>query len=77
MADFFDAKNALEVIRAKKKMKRRWRLRKSRLDPVRGEVLALDRDGASLSEIKAWLDERKIVVERTTVWHFLKKNRAL
>lgn len=65
----------LQKIREKRKLKRRRRLRRSILDRFRGEILVLDRNGATLSEIQEWLKNRCIYVDRTTIWHFLRKIR--
>lgn len=66
----------LQKIREKRRLRRRRRLRRSVLDPFRGELIVLDRNDATLSEMQEWLKDRGVFVDRTTIWHFLRKNRV-
>ena len=65
----------LQEIRARKKVARRVRkTRKSKLDIHAFEIRTLHENGASLSEIQAWLRaNRRLKIDPSTISRWLKK----
>lgn len=72
----FNPEKILENIRAQKQFKRRTKYyHASKLDPVGHELLKLYEYGASITELKAWLDQStKIKADRTTIYRWIQNN---
>jgi hypothetical protein len=70
----FDAAAELARIKALRETKR---YRRSKLDKFRGEILALEKAGASCADIALWLREHKIKADGSTVSRYLAKQKAL
>jgi hypothetical protein len=75
----FDSKSVAAHLKAQTKTRRKPRTyaqRRSLLDNYMYELLKLDTDGCSGSELQRWLaDEKGIAVERSTVSRWLHRNR--
>lgn len=65
----FDAEVAR--LRDKKRIIRRKRWGRSRLDRYKPELIELRKRGASLAELALWLAERRVRVHRSTVQRWL------
>lgn len=61
----------LAMIRQQRRMARRKRYHRSRLDRYRAEVVGLRRAGATLAEIAAWLRRRHCKVVTSTISRYL------
>lgn len=61
----------LALIRQQRRMARRKRYYRSRLDRYRAEIATLRRAGATLAEIAAWLRRRRIKVVPSTISRYL------
>lgn len=66
-------KNELTLIRQQRRMSRRRRYYRSRLDRYRAEIVTLRRAGATLAEINAWLRRRRCRVACSTISRYLSK----
>lgn len=75
----FNASNELAVIRATRKVRRRRRTcEKSVLSKYVVELNRLKESGGSVGDLQVWLRlEKRIIVERSTIWRFLNKNLPL
>jgi len=69
----FDAVAELAKVRESIQLKKKKRLRRSRLDKYRGEILGLQRAGASLVEIAEFLTSRGVPAVPSTVSRYLKR----
>lgn len=74
MMDTFDARTELAELRRQTAEIRRRRYTKSRLDRYRGELLQLQRNGASVAELQRWLRDHRIRVVHSTVARWVTKN---
>ena len=72
--DIFDARTELAELRRQTAEIRRRRYTKSRLDRYRGELLQLQRNGASVAELQRWLRDHRIRVVHSTVARWVTKN---
>ena len=72
--DTFDARTELAELRRQTAEIRRRRYTKSRLDRYRGELLQLQRNGASVAELQRWLRDHRIRVVHSTVARWVTKN---
>lgn len=63
----------LALIRQQRRMARRKRYYRSRLDQYRAEIVGLRRAGATLAEIAVWLRRRRIKVVQSTISRYLSK----
>ncbi len=63
----------LALIRQQRRMARRKRYYRSRLDRYRAEVVGLRRAGATLAEIALWLRQRRCKVACSTISRYLAK----
>lgn len=61
----------LALIRQQRRMARRKRYYRSRLDRYRTEVVVLRRAGATLAEISSWLRRRRCKVAASTISRYL------
>jgi DNA-binding transcriptional MerR regulator len=64
-------KTELAAIRQQRRVARRKRYYRSRLDRYRAEVVGLRRAGATLAEIAAWLRRRRCKVACSTISRYL------
>lgn len=75
----FDAVAIAEQLRAQSRVQRKPRTylqRRSVLDTCAFEILALDKAGCTVGEIRVWLEtSKRIQVHRTTVQRWLHTNR--
>lgn len=71
----FDAETELAKVRSAIQLKKKKRFRSSRLDKFRGEILGLQRAGASLVEISEFLTSRGVPAVPSTVSRYLKRGR--
>lgn len=70
----FDAAAALATIRAHREISHHQRLRRSRLERFRAELVELVSAGASSRELSLWLRrERNTLVHSSTVWRYVRK----
>lgn len=67
----FDATAEVERLKDRKKLTRKRVYRRSRLEKYRGELMALRGAGASATELKLWLAEKRINVHLSTVTRWL------
>ena len=70
----FDALAELEEIKRKRKLSKRKRYSKSRIDKLDTEVLRLRDAGASLADIQIFLSKNRIRVVPSTIQRWLKKH---
>lgn len=71
--------NVLEEVarlKAHSKAVRKPYVRASKLDKFKYEILKLRSGGCSFAEIKLWLSEHKIVVERSTIQRWIRDNEV-
>jgi DNA-binding transcriptional MerR regulator len=61
----------LEGIRQQRRMNRRRRYYRSRLDRYRAEIVGLRQAGATLADIALWLRRRRCRVATSTISRFL------
>lgn len=75
MSDF-DAKAEVAKLKAETKARRKrvYSRRISKIDPYKGEVLSLYREGASGVEIQSWLKSKRVTCSLSTVTRYLLKN---
>jgi len=75
----FDAKAIAAQLKAQSAARRKPRTysqRRSRLDDYKFELLQLDREGCSGTQLQTWLAEKKqLRVERSTINRWLHRNR--
>ena len=69
----FDAVAEVERLKNQKAVTRKRVYRRSRLEKYRGELVAMKRAGASATELKLWLEEKRVKVHLTTVTRWLDK----
>ncbi len=70
----FNAQVEIEKIRDRKRLGKRKRYHKSRLQPYRAELVQMRKAGASYPELALWLRiEKRIKIAHTTTMRFLKK----
>lgn len=69
----FNADAELQKIKERIQLKKKKRFRASRLDKFRGEILSLNRAGASLVEISEFLAGRGVPAVPSTVSRYLKR----
>jgi len=70
----FDAVSELEEIKRKRKVSRRKRYTKSKLDKFKFELLKLQKEGASLGDLQFFLRKNRIKAATSTIHRWLKKN---
>lgn len=63
----------LAQIREDARVHRRIRCHPSKLAPYRYDLTALEREGASLEEIKRWLAKRGVSASRSGIFYALKR----
>ena len=64
----------LAAVQERRKIRRKRRYRRSKLEAYRAELVALNRAGASLNDILHWLREvQRCRVSRTTLWRYLRQ----
>ena len=63
-------------LKALSKANRKRSIRGSKLDKFKFEVLKLHSYGCSLGEIKTWLSEQKVIVERSTIQRWIDGNKV-
>lgn len=68
----FDAQDALSRLRADRALRRPRRNRYSKLNRYRAELVALAKEGASFTEMAAWLKSQRLPVAVSTVHRYLK-----
>ncbi len=66
-----EAADEVKRIRQRRAANRRRRYRRSRLQPYRAELVQLHQAGASYADLVAWLAERQVRVQRSTVQRYL------
>jgi hypothetical protein len=74
IAPAFDAGIELAALRARTRLCRKARYRKSQLDRHAGALLALRRHGASAVELHRWLKTQRIDVAHSTVTRWLARH---
>ena len=57
----------IDVIQRDRRESRRRRFHQSKLDPFRGQIIALDEKGSSLNDIVIWLETKRLTVSRSTI----------
>jgi DNA-binding transcriptional ArsR family regulator len=70
----FDPKAELEKLQQQTKLIRKTRKSNSRLDEFKGELVQLNAEGASVSEIQRWLRSKRTKVAWSTVSRWLKNH---
>ena len=70
----FDAEKELAEIKKIKKLVRKKRYSRSRLDKYKDELLALRKAGGSISDLQRWLRLRRVKVAWSTVQRWIKLN---
>jgi len=70
----FDAVAELEEIKRKRKISKRTRYAKSRLDNFKFEILKLQRAGASLADLQFFLRQNRTKVALSTISRWIKKH---
>jgi len=70
----FDAEGELKEIKRKRKVSRRKRYAKSKLDKFKFELLKLHKSGASLGDLQFFLRKNRTKVVLSTIHRWLKKN---
>jgi len=70
----FDAASELEEIKRKRKVSKRKRYAKSKLDKFKFELLKLKEEGASLRDLQVFLRKNRIKVVPSTISRWLKKH---
>jgi len=73
----FNADAELSKIREQIQLKKKKRFRRSRLDRFRGEILSLQRAGASLIEISEFVTSRGVPAVPSTISRYLKNGKNL
>lgn len=76
MPKSFNADAELSSIRAAIKLRQRRRWHRSSLDPFTEEITDLRQRGASLTEIKFFLKNHHLSIDRTTILRWLKKHNV-
>lgn len=66
-----DIEQELATIRQQRRVNRRRRYYRSRLDRYRAEIVGLRRAGATLAEIATWLRRRRCRVVASTISRYL------
>ncbi len=64
----------IQALKKQTKSIRKRRLGISRLDRFKGELLTLHKKGAIVAELQRWLRKKRIKVEYSTVYRWIKKN---
>jgi hypothetical protein len=70
----FDAVAELEEIKRKRKVSKRKRYYKSKLDKFKFELLKLHKSGASLGDLQFFLKKNRTKVAQSTIHRWLKKH---
>jgi len=70
----FDAIAELEEIKRKRKVSKRKRYYKSKLDKFKFELLKLHKSGASLGDLQFFLRKNRTKVAQSTIHRWLKKH---
>jgi len=70
----FDAVSELEDIKRKRKVSRRKRYAKSKLDKFKFELLKLHKSGASLGDLQFFLRKNRTKSAISTIHRWLKKH---
>jgi len=70
----FDAVATLEEIKKKRKVSKRKRYAKSKLDKFKFELLKLHKSSASLRDLQFFLAQNRTKVAPSTIQRWLKKN---
>jgi len=70
----FDVVGELEEIKRKRKVYRRKRYAKSKLDKFKFEILQLQKEGASLADLQFFLRKNRTKVAQSTIHRWLKKH---
>ena len=69
----FDAAAEVADLKADTRARRRRRRASSRLDRYTHELLALHDAGATVAELRRWLEARRVRVHQTTVGRWLRR----
>jgi len=74
MSDDFNIEDELEKLKKQTKTIRKTKHYNSRIDRYKGEVLKLNKAGASIAEIQRFLRGKRIKLVHSTVSRWLKTN---
>ena len=73
MMNDFNSRQELAQLQQLKKMSRKQRFSRSKLDPYTHQLSELRKAGATLADLQRWLRQRRVRVEHTTISRFLSK----
>lgn len=73
----FDPATEVALLKQQTKSIRQPRFSRSRLDKFAGELITMLAAGASVAELQRWLRAKRIRVEYSTVYRWVKKHGQL